>query len=318
MDEEKSEICPICKKNTNKMLLHFNKSRKCQEKVSKKQMEEILGNAKRRNIMNMISDAGKKGFSKKKFPSLKVKISQEEIRENARKRKAKEREKLRQEKRKKAKIEWLKAEKEEERTKRKKAFIYMSTWFLVYLSQGRIPATWTTNCFHLVEKRNESPPEIEDPYDWTWVKDIDTAFLEAVLSMKAIVRIPYSKWISAIKILEDNQGNETLKEKVFRLIGKLQAGKNANTMGISIPEKYHSNAATMKWDQGKNAFCTKMLHREEEIMLTDLIADVLGNEEGILNREFQDLLEITEDIENFYDAFAYTTNKDDILQKEID
>ena len=59
----------------------------------------------------------------------------------------------------------------------------------------------------------------------------------------------------------------------------------------------------------KIAFHTDKLTDEEEIMLTDLVAEVLGEEDGLLNRELQELLDITDDIDKLFDAFFYTTNK---------
>ena len=102
-----------------------------------------------------------------------------------------------------------------------------------------------------------------------------------------------------------------MKDKLFKLIGKLQAGEDENTVGISIPERYHSNKREIiEWDRRK-AFEEDKLTRKDELMLIDLISDVLGDEEGLLCREFQELLGITEDIENLFDAFPYTINKYD-------
>lgn len=320
MKEDNFDSCPVCKKETTNILLHINKSKKCKGKVTREQIEAMLCNAK--SSKSNVSVATNKKHCRKKNFRVNVKILQDKIRENARKRKAKQRERKKEEKRKKYKIEWLKGNLPIERTERKKEFIHMSKWFLVYLSQGRIPPGWATNHFHLVEEKNEgkslSRIKEEDPYAWTWLKHFDTALIEAVLSMKIIVLIPNSKWISAIKTLEKHEQNETLKEKLFVLIGKLQAGANANTMGIQLPEKYASNALINQRYSYKQAFQTDKFNREEEIMLTDLIAEVLGNEEGLLNKEFQDLLSISDDIENLLDALTYTTAKYDIIIEDID
>ena len=66
-----------------------------------------------------------------------------------------------------------------------------------------------------------------------WLMDIDTALLEAVMSLHTLILIPKAKWQKAVEMLEVNEEEIALKEKVFHLIGKLQAGGNINTKGIS-------------------------------------------------------------------------------------
>ena len=69
-----------------------------------------------------------------------------------------------------------------------------------------------------------------------------------------------------------------------------------------------SKMTEITWD-AKVAFDTDKLTTEEEMMLTDLVAEVLGEQEGLLHRKFQELLDITKDIDNLFDAFFYTANK---------
>ena len=140
-----------------------------------------------------------------------------------------------------------------------------------------------------------------------WLKEVDTAVLEAVISMQILVLIPKSTWVRAIEMVELNEEQE-LKTKLLQLIGKLQAGGNANTKDLSIPSKYESKMTEITWD-AKVAFDTDKLTTEEERMLTDLVAEVLGEQEGLLHRKFQILLNITKDIDNLFDAFVYTANK---------
>ena len=143
-----------------------------------------------------------------------------------------------------------------------------------------------------------------------WLKDIDTALLEAVMSLHTLILIPKSKWQRAVEILEVSEEDIELKEKVFHLIGKLQAGGNTNTKDISVPSNYQSKISEVNWD-AKIAFKTDKLTKEEEILLTDLVAEVLGKEEGLLNRKLQELLGITDVIDNLNDAMMFTSNKYD-------
>ena len=94
------------------------------------------------------------------------------------------------------------------------------------------------------------------------------------------------------------------------MIGKLQTGGNTNTKDISVPSNYQSKISEVNWD-AKIAFKTDKLTKEEEILLTDLVAEVLGKEEGLLNRKLQELLGITDVIDNLNDAMMFTSNKCD-------
>ena len=52
-----------------------------------------------------------------------------------------------------------------------------------------------------------------------------------------------------------------------------------------------------------------MITTEDEKILVEFVADLLGEKEGLLNRELQELLGITKDIENLCNALTYTSNK---------
>ena len=114
---------------------------------------------------------------------------------------------------------------------RKKYFYFrrMSVGFLRYLTHGRIPpAEWSTKCFDSLggglviqdevlykEEQILSKEEANG-----WLKDIDTALLEAVMSLHTLILIPKAKWQKAVEMLEVNEEEIALKEKVFHLIGK--------------------------------------------------------------------------------------------------
>ena len=190
----------------------------------------------------------------------------------------------------------------------------MSSDCLIYLTQGRTP---TPNLMHfkLVLENEVSYKEeilMTREESNSWLKGFGSAFLEAAMSVQILVLIPKSKWLSAMEVLQHNQENEELKDKLFRLIGKLQAAENVGTKGITIDKRYHSEKKIrpQKWCF-KNAIYNDLITIEDENILEEFVADILGDKEGLLNKDLQELLGITKDIENLCNAFTYTRNKSD-------
>ena len=195
---------------------------------------------------------------------------------------------------------------------RKHSFIRMSSDCLIYLTQGRTP---TPNLMHfqlVLENEVFYKEELLMTKEESnaWLNGFGTAFLEAAMSVQILVLIPKSKWLGAVQSVELNQENEKLRNKLFRLIGKLQAGENPNTKGIIIDQRYHSEKKirSEKWCY-KNAIYNDVITTEDEKILVEFVADILGEKEGLLNRELQELLGITKDTENLCNALTYTSNK---------
>ena len=300
--------CPVCDRPFRVVLQHLNTYKECKEKVTETQREELEQMSREWRL-----ERDKRNRKRKQMEDP------DKVRENATRRKAKQRERIRTEKKEEAHKKFLKSDKEGDMRKKYFYFRRMSVWFLRYLTHGRIPpAEWSTKCFDSLggglviqeevlykEEQILSKSEANG-----WLMDIDTALLEAVMSLHTLILIPKAKWQKAVEMLEVNEEEIALKEKVFHLIGKLQAGGNINTKGISIPSNYQSKISEVNWD-AKIASKTDKLTKEEEILLTDLVAEVLGKEEGLLNRTFQELLDITDVIDNLNDAMMFTSNKYD-------
>ena len=300
--------CPVCDRPFTVVLQHLNTYKECKEKVTETQREELEQTSREYRL-----ERDKRNRKRKQMQDP------ETFRENAKRRKAKQRERIRTEKKEEAHKKFLKSDKEGDMRKKYFYFRRMSVWFLRYLTHGRIPpAEWSTKCFDSLggglviqeevlykEEQILSKSEANG-----WLMDIDTALLEAVMSLHTLILIPEAKWQRVVEMLEVNEEEIALKEKVFHLIGKLQAGGNTNTKDIFIPSNYQSKISEVNWD-AKIAFKTDKLTKEEEILLTDLVAEVLGKEEGLLNRKFQELLDITDVIDNLFDAMMFTSNKHD-------
>ena len=300
--------CPVCDRPFTVVLQHLNTDKECKEKVTDTQREELVQMSRECRL-----ERDKRNRKRKQMQDPEM------FRENANRRKAKQRERIKEEKKEKAHKKFLKSDKEGKMSLKYFYFRRMSVWFLRYLTHGRIPpAEWSTKCFDSLggglviqdevlykEEQILSKEEANG-----WLKDIDTALLEAVMSLHTLILIPKSKWQRAVEIFEVSEEDIELKEKVFHLIGKLQAGGNTNTKDISVPSNYQSKISEVNWD-AKIAFKTDKLTKEEEILLTDLVAEVLGKEEGLLNRKLQALLDITDVIDNLNDAMMFTSNKYD-------
>ena len=300
--------CPVCDRPFTVVLQHLNTYKECKEKVTETQREELEQTSREYRL-----ERDKRNRKRKQMQDP------ETFRENAKRRKAKQRERIRTEKKEEAHKKFLKSDKEGDMRLKYFYFRRMSVGFLRYLTKGRIPpAEWSTKAFDSLggglvvqeevlykEEQIMSKSEANG-----WFMDIDTALLEAVMPLHMLILIPKAKWQKAVEMLEVNEEEIALKEKVFHLIGKLQAGGNINTKGISIPSNYQSKISEVNWD-AKIASKTDKLTKEEEILLTDLVAEVLGKEEGLLNRTFQELLDITDVIDNLNDAMMFTSNKYD-------
>ena len=127
--------------------------------------------------------------------------------------------------------------------------------------------------------------------------------------MQIIVLIPKSAWLTAIQTLEENQEEDEVKDRLYKLIGKLQAGENHNTKDISLP-KAEFSISKVDWKEGMvNAFKTNKLTEEDETMLIDLIVDIIADEDGLIHKQFHKLLGISSDIENLYEELHYTVNR---------
>ena len=286
------ERCPVCNTKKKNILLHIRTSESCFQKVDRKSFDQWreLSRKKTKSLYQyQYVDNGEHSKAQDKYLGVKKAIKEELN-----------------------KKKWIKNDKEGDMKLKSFYFRRMSVWFLRYLTHGKIPPEWSTKCFGSLVIQEEVVYKEEQILNKgeanAWLKEFDTALLEAVISLQILVLIPKSKWLSAIDMVEKNENEMELKDKLLQLLGKLQAGGNANTKDISIPTKYQSKITEVSWD-AKIAFHTDKLTDEEEIMLTDLVAEVLGEEDGLLNRELQELLGITDDIDKLFDAFFYTANK---------
>ena len=127
------------------------------------------------------------------------------------------------------------------------------------------------------------------------------------MSLQKVILIPETDQVNAAKIVEENPGKEYLKDRLFKLIGKLQAYQHENTKNILIPEQYSTSCIqSMRWKHNpKNNY--PIFTKEDEEKAVTIIEDILGEDLCILDNDMIALLKITKEMENLYVALIYTT-----------
>ena len=168
------------------------------------------------------------------------------------------------------------------------------------------------NKFHLVEAETMLEYEDEDGniiYDiedddfdeiHSWLSEIDGTLLCMVTDFQKVVLAPKSKWIKAIKEVNDNKDKRHLHDRLCRLIGRLQSYDNENTKDISISDEFKVSKAMndVAWT------LPKTLSKGDEKLLVDMLEDLVGEEH--FDEELEILLNISGGSDNLDAALHYT------------
>ena len=279
--------CPVCNTKKKNILLHIQLREECRQKIDDKTFESWREQAKKKSkrkyqVKNV--DSGNHMRLQKKYNKTK---------------KAKDVKRA---------LYIRKRLKDKRRLEKLHSFNGLSILLYVYLRALRTPMVFHIKQFELMEEEPRRIRELclKDEEKFEWLKDIETTLFEAVMSIQILVLIPNSQWLLAIEKVEQSPTTE-MRETLFKLIGKLQDHENENTKGIEIPDKYHDEfRGTLDFH---DAFKIEKLTRENELYLIDSVAEIVGDEEGLHCRELQELLDITLDMDMFYQTFGFTTDK---------
>ena len=279
--------CPVCNTKKKNILLHIQLREECRQKIDDKTFESWREQAKKKS---------KRKYQVKNVDSGNHMRLQEKYNKTM---KAKEVQR---------KLYIRNRLKQKRRLEKLHSFNGLSVLVYVYLRALRTPMAFHIEQFQLME---EEPLRIKklclkDEEKFEWLKDIETALFEAVISLQILVLIPKSQWLIAIEKVEQYPANE-MKETLFKLIGKLQDHENENTKGIEIPGKYRDEFRGT-WDY-HDAFKIEKLTKENELYLIDSVAEIVGDEEGLHCRELQELLNITLEMDRFYQTLGFTSDK---------
>ena len=288
------ESCPVCGKKKKNILLHIKAREECYQNVDRQKFDkwkEISRKKTKSKYQKKYVESGDHSKAQDKYLEIKKTIKQE----------------------------WYQKKllKEKQKVKamfKKKEFMKISASSFIYIIKGRIPPPCflSHRHFSLGKEDDEEFSLLSEEESEAWLKEIDTVFLDAVISLQILVLIPNSVWLSAIQTLEQNEEKQ-LKDKLLKLIGKLQAGNNENTREISIPKEYQSNSldAFPEWDL-KEAFRDNILSRVEEKMFISLVNNIFEDNAGLLvDRDLQKLLGVSEDMNNLTHALTCTNVKYD-------
>ena len=216
-----------------------------------------------------------------------------------------------------------------ERVKWKKSlFIHLSGEILMYLSIGKVPdLAFSSVRDQLIQSDYSTYKDgiytykslLNEEEEHAWVKEIKGQFLEAVIAFQIVILIPRSNWENAVKTVKE-AGKEELGNKLFKLIGNLQAsntgdqtmwdGKEHARMGfeVAIPEKFRSicnQSESTRWEGNYNCQHREIFCQEDENLLIKYIENILGEHLHLIDEEVQELLKIKEDMENLYVAMAF-------------
>ena len=216
-----------------------------------------------------------------------------------------------------------------ERVKWKRSlFIQLSGEILMYLSIGKVPdLAFRSVRDQLIQSDYSTYKDgiytykslLNEEEEHAWVKEIKGQFLEAVIAFQIVILIPRSNWENAVKTVKE-AGKEELGNKLFKLIGNLQAsntgnqtvwdGKEHARMGfeVAIPEKFRSicnQSESTRWEGNYNCWQHEIFCQEDENLLIKYIENILGEHLHLIDEEVQELLKIKEDMENLYVAMAF-------------
>ena len=216
-----------------------------------------------------------------------------------------------------------------ERVKWKRSlFIQLSGEILMYLSIGKVPdLAFRSVRDQLIQSDYSTYKDgiytykslLNEEEEHAWVKEIKGQFLEAVIAFQIVILIPRSNWENAVKTVKE-AGKEELGNKLFKLIGNLQAsntgnqtmwdGKEHARMGfeVAIPEKFRSicnQSESTRWEGNHNCWQHEIFCQEDENLLIKYIENILGEHLHLIDEEVQELLKIKEDMENLYVAMAF-------------
>ena len=141
-----------------------------------------------------------------------------------------------------------------------------------------------------------------------WLRNIKASLLEAVMTLQTVLLIQESQWLNAMKVVETNSDMKIFRERLFRLIGRLQAYKTENTQNLKIDEIYKTRPKIVDveiWKIRQSHSSSDVTKKEEKVLLV-AVEGLLKDD--LLDTRFQDLLGITEKMDNLFVALAFSSH----------
>ena len=302
MEEEEDSIpdrCPVCRKKSQSLLLHILKKDSCKDKIEPELYEKWKNEAKKRS---------KKKYQEKFVKSGKHKEAQKKYIEKCKKSFKESHLKIRRQVQAKyvnrMKVQTIETE------DRKEDFNNLCIDMLHSLRQGRTPSERDLNRFHLIE--SDFGDDDRDHY-YAWLEDIDGGLLLLVICFQKVCLLPGRIWLDAyfkVECKTKDRGKWLDQHDTFyRLIGQLASYRHTFEMEHLIPCGYGIGRFKFKkkpepdtWQRKPETFT-----KEDEEELKRLISEIFDDTEALSkDLPMQNLLKLTEDIENLDIAMSYT------------
>ena len=297
-DNKIPDRCPKCKAVKKNILLHIRQKEECNSIVSSALMNKWRKLAYKKKKSKYQQKYIKTGKHKKHQAAYIKKLNQED-KESVLKIQRKKFAKYYQ------KVHFKKK-------KRFPSFDLLCRNILFHLKRGKCPSEKVLNKFHLVEAElskkwiEKGTGKLFDSdvvHKWIKIKNVKFTLMSSVICFQNLALVPKSHWLSAIEHVKA-KGKKNLKEKLFRLIGKLQAYNHDTTEDLAIPEEYRSPCkATMENVRDRGPF-PETLTDEAEALLIELLNDIIGSE--ALDVEMHKILRLTNDFEVLLKALRHT------------
>lgn len=292
-ENEVPSKCPICNKVTNNLLLHIKKKESCYTMIEPEIYEkwkDLANKRKKTKYQKKYIKAGKHDVAQKKY----TKRCNEKDRDGF----------LKIQRQTRAKFMIRKKLKEGKLSKEQRldSFWNLCIDSLRALKQGITLNEINLNKFHLVEL--EKGPDDKEMHKW--LKNIDPELLLNILEFQVILLVPKSSWLSAIDRVNSESNLEDDKERIFKMIGKLQAYRHEETKDIDIPKEYRSGCKATddkpwKWHSRPDSFS-----KEDEKLFVELIIDIKdGDTFNNWNSKLDHLLNVTKTVDNIGDLHKF-------------
>lgn len=297
------ERCPVCNKKKKKILIHIKATESCMKNIDSKTYDDWKLIAKKETKKcyqrKFVQNGGHKEAKKKYIQKLKTL----------------EEEKKRLEEIKRWKTSWMYEQYHD--------FSQMCKQFILPLQAGKIPSYSIYRSFELgnpVQFINRITPVgetilLNENEMHCWLSGlsesknaIDSKLLEAIMTLRILMKVSETQWLSAIKTVEE--GVKT--EKLYQLLGRLKGWQNPNTKNIHVSEKYFMypeliHESKKIWPRETRE--TSSVTKKEEDMILSLIGNLLGPDVGLIDQDIQKLLGIQNDVDKLFVALSFTKLK---------
>ena len=302
--------CPVCNKGKKYLLAHLGSKLDCSSKIDSALIDKWRKIARKRtqqNCQKKYIKSGKHKLAQAKY----VKKCEDEDKESF----------LKIQKQKQAKYHNIRRFEVGKPKKRYKVFEDLCIKTLYSLKKGETPLEAHLMKFQLVEDELckkyvdiTTNQKVDPNVAHSWLNKVSPWLLKTVVTFQRVALIPRSNWLKAISEVERNEEKKYLRDKLFKLIGKLQAYNHENTKSFSVPEEFKSGCLATTKDPWVWYPMPEKFSIQDRIDLIKLLRDII---EGgcIKDPKMRDLLRLSKQLSNLDEALKYSAsvfiNRDD-------